>query len=131
MDTRSDRPIATTENQRHSGSVTPPWRQFLPAEWQDAVEAPLHFKHYREYEMNAQRTVGYDADDQPCFTAHRVIVTRPVSDDDEEYYSVVSYGEEMAAWRLRDDRWLIYRAFTSGNCAPVRNFYTLGSEMPR
>jgi hypothetical protein len=110
---------------------TPPWRRALPAEWQEAIDSPLYFKHYSEYEISAERIVGYDADDQPCFTSHRFALTSPASDDDEEFYEIVTYGEEMAAWRLRDERWLIYRSIDTGNCHGPRDFYVFSSDMPR
>jgi hypothetical protein len=107
------------------------WPRHLPDGWQDAVQAPLYFHQYSEYEIRADRTVGYDADDQPCFTAHRVELTRVASDDDEEFYEVVSYQEEMAAWRLRDERWLVFRIVSTSHCNPPRGFYAFSQRMPR
>lgn len=107
------------------------WNRLLPADWEELVETPLHFAHYSEYEMAAQRTVGYDADDQPCFTAHRFLLTSTASDDDETFYQVVTHCEEMAAWRLRDERWLIFRMVSANHCNPPRGFYSFSQEMPR
>ncbi len=107
------------------------WSRQLPAEWRDAVEPPLYFDHYSEYEIAAQRSVGYDADDRPCFTAHRFQLTEPASDDDEEFYEIVSRSEEMAAWRLRDGRWLVFRRECAGPCHPARGFYAFSPDMPR
>ncbi len=107
------------------------WSRHLPAEWRDAVEPPLYFDHYSEYEIAAQRSVGYDADDRPCFTAHRFQLTEPASDDDEEFYEIVSRSEEMAAWRLRDGRWLVFRRECAGPCHPARGFYAFSTDMPR
>lgn len=109
----------------------PPWESHLPDEWLDAVDAPLYFEQYSEYEISADRTVGYDADDQPCFTAHRFELTEPASDDDEEFYEVVTYSEELAAWRLRDERWLVYRRSSAGDCRSPRGFYAFSQTMPR
>jgi hypothetical protein len=111
--------------------LSPEWDKHLPSEWRDAVEAPLHIKQYSEYEMRAERVVGYDADEQPCYTAHQFQLTSLASDDDEEFYEIVSYSEEMAAWRLRDDRWLIFRITSSQNCNQPRGFYALNQDMPR
>jgi hypothetical protein len=107
------------------------WNRLLPADWANQVETPLHFAHYCEYEIAAERTVGYDADDQPCFTAYRFMLTSPASDDDEEFYQVVTHCEEMAAWRLRDERWLIFRMISTTHCNPPRGFYSFSQEMPR
>lgn len=107
------------------------WSKHLPEAWLGAVDQPLYFKCYSEYEMCAERSVGYDADDCPCFTAHQFILTSIASDDDEEYYEVVTYAEEMAAWRLHDERWLIYRTVTTSPCNAPRGFYAVSPEMPR
>jgi len=125
------RPAHGKRTDRKSAVDSPPWIKHLPVGWHDAIEAPLYFKQYSEYEIDAQRTLGYDADDQPCFTAHRFQLTNLASDDDEEFYEVVSYSEEMAAWRLRDDRWLIFRAISTNTCNPPRGFYAISPDMPR
>lgn len=124
------------ENLRHSRknrdrNASRDWDRHLPESWIDAVEIPLYFEHYSEYEINAQRSVGYDADDQPCFTTHRFQLTRPVSDDDEEFYEIVAYSEEMVAWRLRDERWLVFRTSSTDNCSLPRSFYSFSQDMPR
>ena len=46
------------------------WRGYLPDAWADRVEAPLWVEEFQEYQLDAQRWVGYDADEQPCYTAH-------------------------------------------------------------
>lgn len=107
------------------------WQKHLPEAWLGAVDHPLYFKRYNEYEICAERSVGYDADDSPCFTAHQFILTSMASDDDEEFYEVVTYAEEMAAWRLRDERWLIFRTITTAPCNAPRGFYAVSPDMPR
>ena len=110
---------------------SPDWTRHLPEGWQAMVETPLYFEHYSEYEINAKRSLGYDTDDKPCFTTHCFLLTCLASDDDEEFYEIVTYAEEMAAWRLRDARWLIYRRISTNNCKQPNGFYSLGSAMPR
>ncbi|NTV70380.1 MAG: hypothetical protein HGA71_09560 [Azonexaceae bacterium] len=126
---------AAQEKRRNTRSGTdassPDWTEHLPAIWRDLVDAPLHFKRYSEYEISAERTLGYDADDHPCFTSHRFMLTSVASDDDEEFYEVVSYSEEMAAWRLRDERWLVFRRISTSHCYPSKGFYVLSPDMPR
>ena len=107
------------------------WDRYLPDTWAGQVDAPLYVNNFREYEMPAERTVGYDASDKPCFTSHRFALTQIHSDDDEEFYETVSYYEEMAAWRLRDERWLVYRITNSGQCNSPRGFYVISPTMPR
>jgi hypothetical protein len=109
----------------------PAWLEHLPDEWLDAVEAPLYFEQYSEYEINAERAVGYDADDRPCFATHRFLLTSLVSDDDEEFYEVVTYAEEMATWRMRDGRWLVYRRNSAHQGGQPRSFHAFSTTMPR
>ncbi len=108
-----------------------PWLSNLPSEWQVAVDRPLYFRQYLEYEMQAERTVGYDQDDRPCYISHHYTLTRQAADCDGEFVEQNTYSEEMAAWRLRDERWLIFRTTsTNPNYAP-RGFYVLSPDMPR
>ena len=122
---------ADTRTASPSAEERPGWAPALPREWLDAVESPLYFTAYREYEMAAERCLGYDADDHPCYRAHRVLLTRLQSDDDEEFYEAPAYYEEMAAWRLRDERWLVFRRQLADDGQPGRGFYTLHPAMPR
>jgi hypothetical protein len=108
------------------------WQRYLPPEWRAQVEAPLELRHYQDYEMAAERVVGYDADDKPCYTAYRFSLMEPCSDDGREFYSVLTYGEELAAWRLRDERWLVWRQIRAREeNAKARSFYCLAQNMPR
>ena len=108
------------------------WQALLPDEWRNMVIAPLRFKAHREYEMTATRCFGYDADDTTCYYAYHFVLNRCCSDDDEDFYETVSYGETLHAWRLRDDRWLIHRIIhTGGDEAPARGFYSFAEQYPR
>lgn len=108
------------------------WRQGLPKAWRDRVIAPLWFDVFREYEMAADRAVGYDEDAQPCFCSHRHILSEIRSDDDEVYYSTPVHAETLASWRLRDGRWLILRSmFRNFEAGAVHSFFSFGSSMPR
>lgn len=121
-------------HQRQSGNHSyeeADWLRHLPKKWRDAVDAPLYFHHYREYEIAARRTVGYDEDDHPCFITHEVILTRLSSDDDEEYYEAVTYRENMNAWRLRDGRWLVLRNTQPESCSRNGGFHAIHNDMPR
>ncbi|WP_412479757.1 hypothetical protein [Azonexus sp. IMCC34839] len=107
------------------------WKKHLPIDWRNSVDQPLYMKHFSEYEIAAQRCVGYDADERPCFTAHQLTLTRLSSDDDEEFYETVTYSEELAAWRLRDDRWLMFRMSSANQCNPSLGLYAILPDMPR
>lgn len=108
------------------------WQEHLPREWRELVVAPLVLRRYRDYEMAADRVVGEDGEGRACYTAHRFMLTEPRSDDGEEFYAVLTYGEELAAWRLRDERWLVWREERAEErCEQARSFYCLAQEMPR
>jgi hypothetical protein len=110
----------------------PDWQQALPAEWRTAALAPLTFAVHREYEIPASRIFGYDADGVPCYYRHDFVLGAPRSDDDEEFYEAVIYGEEVEAWRLRDERWLVWRIVRQGeDCGSPRGFYSFSERMPR
>lgn len=111
--------------------ATVDWLRLLPAEWRDAIDAPLYFRHYREYEMLAERTIGYDEDARPCFITHQFTLTRLMSDDDEEFYESVALAEEMTAWRLHDGRWLVLRTTQPDPGSKNGDFYAIHPDAPR
>jgi hypothetical protein len=94
------------------------------------VIVPLSLETYRDYEMAAERIVGRDEDDAPCYCASRFIVTETRSDDDEEFYQVAAYAESLSAWRLRDGRWLIHRLISRDGESGA-GFYSFADAMPR
>ena len=106
------------------------WRQHLPREWRRLVVAPLTIERFRDYEMAAERTIGRDEDESPCYFATRFVVTDLRSDDDEEYYQVATYAEALTAWRLRDGRWLIHRMINREG-EDATTFYSFSEQMPR
>jgi hypothetical protein len=115
-----------------SSCQKPDWLLFLPAEWRDMVIEPLDFKQHREYEMAAMRTFGYDVDGAACYYAHSYALNQSRSDDDEDFYEIVAYGELVHAWRLRDERWLTYRVvYTGSDGMTARGFYSFSDEAPR
>jgi len=110
----------------------PDWRKELPRDWRSFAIAPLSFATHRDYEMPASRTLGYDEEMQPCFYRHTYMLGALYSDDDEEYYADIAYGEEVCAWRLRDERWLIWRmVHEDGGGRASRGFYSFSENMPR
>jgi hypothetical protein len=118
-----------------SGREDPGWQTHLPPEWRAQVDAPLEVHRYQDYEMAAERVIGYDADEKPCYTAYRFSLLEPRSDDGREFYTVLTYGEELAAWRLHDERWLVWRKIHARGERrendQARSFYCLAQEMPR
>ncbi len=119
-------------NSRRRKGRDPDWQKDLPCEWRAMAVAPIRFENHRDYEMPASRTLGYDGEMYPCFYRHLYLLGALYSDDDEEYYEAIAYGEEVRAWRLRDDRWLIWRiVHEGGECRGNRGFYSLSESMPR
>ena len=115
-----------------SSCPTPDWQIFLPDEWRAMVIEPFDFKQHREYEMAAARCFGYDIDGATCYYAHSYALNQSRSDDDEEFYEVVAYGETVHAWRLRDERWLTWRVVHTGEDSdPRRGFYSFSDRPPR
>lgn len=109
-----------------------PWRRHLPEAWAEAVIPPLWFKTYDEYEIAARKQLGYDTEDRPCFYTHAYLLKTLHSDDGEDFYETTAYGELVCAWRMRDDRWLIFRITHGGeDCRPNQGFYAFSQEMPR
>lgn len=107
------------------------WLHGLPAEWREQVIEPFDIDRFVEYEMAASRCLGYDIDGALCFYSHEYALEEARSDDDEEFYRVVTHGETVHAWRLRDERWLIFRQHTGDDCAPQRAFFMLAEHPPR
>lgn len=106
------------------------WRRDIPKEWQRLVVAPLVIERFRDYEMAAERVIGRDEDEQPCYCGSRFVVMETRSDDDEEFYQIAAYAESIQAWRLRDGRWLIHRLI-SRDGEPGSGFYSFSDRMPR
>lgn len=114
------------------GSPEPAWTDKLPSKWRPMIVAPLVFHCHTEYEITASRTLGEDEDGRRCYYAHDYLLVGERSDDGEDFYRAVDYGEKVCAWRLRDERWLIYReVITRDDVAPGRSFYNFATECPR
>lgn len=110
----------------------PDWQKNLPEEWRTAVIAPLDFATWQDYEMPAARCLGYDEDGTPCYYRHMFLLDALRWDDDEEFYPAIVYGEDVHAWRLRDDRWLIWRVVQQeDDTHSGRGFYRFSDSLPR
>ena len=110
----------------------PEWTADLPPEWRPMAIAPLSFSVHRDYELPASRTIGYDEEMATCFYRHTYVLGELCSDDGEEFYEAIVYGEEVCAWRLRDDRWLVWKiTHEHGECRGNRGFYSFSEQMPR
>jgi hypothetical protein len=125
-------PLCPDAALRHHDSSTPDWQQGLPEQWRTHAIAPLRLTTHRDYEMPASRTLGYDKDGLTCFYRHAFVLGEPRSDDDEEFYEVMVHGEEVQAWRLLDERWLVWRVTRKeDDCRGQQGFYSFAQSMPR
>ncbi|WP_040527632.1 hypothetical protein [Lamprocystis purpurea] len=110
----------------------PRWQSHLPAEWRGKTVVPQSFRVYREYEVPARRVVGRDRLGEPCFCAcdYRLIELR--SEDDDDLYPALTYGESLDAWRLLDGRWLVHRRLQPyGDEGDLVAALSLEERMPR
>jgi hypothetical protein len=106
------------------------WRLDLPREWRRLVVTPLTIERFRDYEMAAERSIGRDEDEKPCYCSSRFVVMETRSDDDEEFYQIATYAESLKTWRLRDGRWLIHRLITREG-ERGSGLYSFSDRMPR
>ena len=125
----SNRYSAPRLRRSQRGRADVPWDDLLPPDWRELAVVPEVFDTFRDYEVAADRTVGRDGDCEPCYYAHCYAIHEARSDDDEEYYQVAVYREDMVAWRLRDGRWLAWRK-VSGEDARGRPFFSIGEQSP-
>lgn len=73
--------------------------------------------------MLADRTLGYDEHEIPCYCAFRFMLTA-LKSDDEVFYEMPDYAETQTAWRLRDARWLVYHELVANlEEGKVRRFF--------
>jgi hypothetical protein len=108
------------------------WWRDLPAKWSGLVVVLTRFDVAREYEIFADRTCGYDEDDAPCYCAYRYLQTALRADDDDIFYEELLYAESLTAWRLRDERWLIFRKIAGNDdCNSTHSLYSFSDSMPR
>lgn len=105
------------------------WRQELPPFWSELAVEPVSFDVFREYEMPAERTVGRDENDEPCFCASRYLLTQLVCDEEDMFFEMPVYAETLAAWRLRDRRWLVLRK-VAAFAEKTRSSLSFSGSMP-
>lgn len=118
---------------RRERGAEPDWRLGLPGEWLSQVVRPWIFTRQRDAGMDAERVLGYAAEgDEPCYCRFVATLRELRCDDDEHWYMAPTYGEQLAGWRLRDDRWLIHRRIFHGeDCQAAQSFFTFSDSMPR
>lgn len=95
------------------------------------VLEPTSFEVHRDEELAAERCFGYDANQIACYYAHSYSIQELRTDDDEEFYVGMLYGESLVAWLLHDGRWLIHRIVRTDEHCEGQAFYSFSQSMPR
>ncbi|WP_290868452.1 hypothetical protein [Aquabacterium sp.] len=107
------------------------WQARLPPNWKDQVVGPLWVQVHRDHDVGAERWMGYNEDDQPCYCRYRFVISRQEVQPGEPDRRL-SYCEDLTAWLLRDGRWVIHREILSQAERPTSySFYSLSERMPR
>ena len=108
------------------------WWSQLPPQWRGEVAQARTYRVFNEHEVPARRILGHDEDGAPCFCAYDYRNLELRSDDDEDLYQALTYGESVRAWRLQDGRWLVYRRLEAfGEDGELESGFTLTERMPR
>jgi len=108
------------------------WWSQLPPQWRGDVVQAQTYRISTEHEVPARRVLGHDADGAPCFCAYDYRRLELRSDDDEDLYQALAYGESVRAWRLRDGRWLVHRHLEPfGEDGDCEQGLRLAERMPR
>jgi hypothetical protein len=110
----------------------PDWQRTLPAQWLTEAITPVRFTVHSDYEMPASRTLGYDIKGLACYYRHAFVLGETRLDDDEDFYTAIVHGEEVQAWRLRSEQWLVWSVIRKeGDCLGHGGHYRLSQRMPR
>jgi hypothetical protein len=107
------------------------WAQRLPTAWRDQVVEPLWVRVQRDAGSGAERWLGFNEDEQPCFV--RQCFSIPAGEEAHLPAQAVAHGEDLKAWCMRDGRWLIHRIiFSQAEDQPRSfSFYAFSESMPR
>jgi hypothetical protein len=102
------------------------WSERVPHPWRCLAIAPLWVDVNRDAQAHAERWVGYDEEELPCYCRYRFqMQTDPQAMDGH-------YTEDLCAWRLRDGRWMIHRIVqTAAADGHTYSFYAFSETMPR
>ena len=82
------------------------WRRGCPAYFRSLLVEPVRFERYTDELAHAEKLLGFDAEGERCFYRHRYALLEGRFDQDDMPWSLLLYGEEVTAWRLRDGDWL-------------------------
>jgi hypothetical protein len=105
------------------------WMARVPLLWRSLTIGPIWVEVNRDNEVGAERWLGYDEDEQPCYCRYRFQV--PIGSLGGAGAEAI-YQEDLSAWRMRDDRWLIHRVICcQADGRASYSFYAFSTSMPR
>jgi hypothetical protein len=104
------------------------WSDRLPMLWRSLTIGPMWVDVNRDEDAGAERWLGYDEEEHPCYCRYRFHV--PIGNLAGSSDGV--YSEDLAAWLMRDGRWLIHRIITcQADAGKSYSFYAFSESMPR
>ncbi len=121
-----------TSSHGHSCSIDykHPWQKDLPDQWVKDVVVPQTFEIHIEYEIHADRVIGQDEKGFPCYSAQEYCLL-DLCCDDELIFETVVYGEQIQAWKLVDNRWLVRHAVMMHDRDDECIQHSIRPDMPR
>lgn len=104
------------------------WADRLPMLWRSLAVGPLWVDVNRDVDAGAERWLGFDEEERPCYCRYRFQM--PIGHLAGDHDAV--YQEDLAAWRMRDGRWLIHRIIMcQADGRTSYSFYAFSERMPR
>jgi len=108
------------------------WAERVPQLWRGLTIGPLWVDVNRDADAGAERWVGYDEEEAPCYCRYRFQVDIGSLAGDALRQGRPGYSEDLAAWRMRDGRWLIHRIINChADAGTSYAFYAFSESMPR
>ena len=108
------------------------WTSRLPDAWRDRVDGPMWVQVFRDHSCGAERWVGFNEDDRPCWVRYRFVIEHAPGESGQGARAV-RHCEDLMGWLMRDGRWLIHRTILSqAERRPASySFFALSERMPR
>lgn len=108
------------------------WSARLPLLWRSLTIGPLWVDVNRDLDVGAERWVGYDEEEQPCYCRYCFQIDIGSVAGGVPSGREPGYREDLAAWRMRDGRWLIHRVIhCHADDRQSYAFYAFSERMPR
>lgn len=108
------------------------WSERVPVLWRGLTVGPLWVDVFRDSQAGAERWVGYDEEEAPCYCRYRFQVDIGALGGEADGGVHPQYLEDLAAWRMRDGRWLIHRIIRCHADGDTSySFYAFSEQMPR